>query len=463
MPFRWPNNRSASHAASDPVTGKHRYKRTSRSRRALVALPVAALLGGGGYLSASLASAHASTSTANASRTVITSGRPAATSVSHSATRTGNAARAGYAVRPSTLDGTQGISPLHTDGAQIVDAAGKPVTITGVNWFGLETGTFAPDGLWARNYKSMLSQIVASGFNAIRLPYSNALFGPDNTPNGIDYQLNPDLKGLKGLALMDKIVDQATSDGLMVILDQHRPDQNGQSCLPYSGDLTEQQWISDWAMLAQHYRDNPLVIGADLHNEPCDPATWGTGSPQMDWPLMAEQAGDAIQKVAPNWLIIVEGTSSYNGQSTWWGGDLTGAKEYPVKLTDESHLVYEAHDYGPQVYNQNWFTAKNFPDNMAGIWSQNWAYLNEQNIAPVLLGEFGGSVGDTTEGVWQSTLLNFIKQHHISYTYWCWNPNSGDTGGVLNNDWTTVNKAKLALLHTYQAPLLQQQEQGASS
>ena len=41
--------------------------------------------------------------------------------------------------------------PLHTDGTRIVDAAGKTVTFTGVNWFGLETDTFAPHGLWTRN------------------------------------------------------------------------------------------------------------------------------------------------------------------------------------------------------------------------------------------------------------------------------------------------------------------------
>ena len=86
---------------------------------------------------------------------------------------------------------------MHTNGGSIVDAAGQTVTITGVNWFGFETSTFAPHGLWARNYKSMLDQIAASGFNAIRLPYSNALFRPGNTPNGINYTLNPDLKGLQ--------------------------------------------------------------------------------------------------------------------------------------------------------------------------------------------------------------------------------------------------------------------------
>jgi endoglucanase len=345
---------------------------------------------------------------------------------------------------------------LHTNGGNIVDAAGNTVTLTGVNWFGFETSTFAPEGLSVRNYKSMLDQMVASGFNTIRLPYSNALFQPGNTPNGINYQLNPDLKGLSGLALMDKIVDAATSRGLMVILDQHRPGPNGQSALPASGPLSEQQWIKDWVMLARHYRNNSLVIGADLHNEPHAPATWGTGNPQTDWRLMAEKAGDAVLKLNPHWLIFVEGIDTYNGQTYWWGGDLAGAKRYPVQLSEPHHLVYEAHDYGPSVYNQNWFLAKNFPNNLPGIWNANWAYLKEQNIAPVLLGEFGGqSVGNDTEGTWQRTLVSFLKQHHISYTYWSWNPDSADTGGILDNNWQAVIQPKLDLLHSYQSPLPQ--------
>jgi endoglucanase len=72
----------------------------------------------------------------------------------------------------------------------------------------------------------------------------------------------------------------------------------------------------------------------------------------------------------------------------------------------------------------------------------------------VVLGEFGGrSVGRDQEGVWQRKLVEYLKQNKISYTYWSWNPNSGDTGGVLADDWTTVNKDKMALLKSYQAPM----------
>ena len=40
---------------------------------------------------------------------------------------------------------------LHTEGSKIVDSHGNEVRLTGVNWFGMETGTFAPHGLWERN------------------------------------------------------------------------------------------------------------------------------------------------------------------------------------------------------------------------------------------------------------------------------------------------------------------------
>ena len=33
----------------------------------------------------------------------------------------------------------------------------------------------------------------------------------------------------------------------------------------------------------------------------------------------------------------------------------------------------------------------------------------------------------------------------ISWTYWALNPNSGDTSGILNDDWTTVNTVKVAV------------------
>ncbi|WP_433207785.1 glycoside hydrolase family 5 protein [Dactylosporangium sp. CS-047395] len=356
--------------------------------------------------------------------------------------------------------------PLHAEGSKIVDARGETVTFTGVNWFGLETNTFAPHGLWSRNLGDMLDQMVGQGFNSMRLPFSNELFDAASKPNGVDYALNPDLKGLTGPQIMDKVVEGATKRGMMVILDRHRPTSQGQSNLWYTDKVSEDRWISDWVKLAKQYKDNPLVVGADLHNEPHGEATWGDGNEKTDWQAAAERAGDAVLKANPNWLIIVEGIENYktaDGKSDgyWWGGNLQGAKEHPVKLSDQSKLVYSAHDYSPKVWSQTWFTDPKFPANMPALWDKQFGYLVKNNTAPVLMGEFGGrSVAEKDaqgnkdlEGIWQRNLVAYLKDNGLSYTYWAWNPNSGDTGGVLKDDWKTVDADKAALLKTYQAPL----------
>ncbi|HLW03464.1 MAG TPA: glycoside hydrolase family 5 protein [Ktedonobacterales bacterium] len=357
---------------------------------------------------------------------------------------------------PSSCSPTNEGGFLRSSRGRLVNAACQEVQLTGVNWFGMETSSFAPHGLDVRNWQAMLDQMVEAGFNTIRLPFSNQfLDDPTALPQGINYQLNPDLRGLRGLSLLDKIVEGARERGLKIILDRHRPTADGQSDLWYTDQVPESRWIADWVMLAKHYRGNDTIIGADLHNEPHGPATWGTGDPATDWRLAAERAGNAILKVNPDWLIIVQGIEQYHGDWYWWGGNLEGAGQYPVELSRPDKLVYSIHDYGPEVYPQSWFWASDFPRNLIQIWVQHWAYLQLSGQATVLVGEFGArSVGRGVEGMWLNQLLAFMKAYSFSYAYWAWNPDSGDTGGLLEDDWKTLNPTKLAQLSTYQCPLL---------
>ena len=99
----------------------------------------------------------------------------------------------------------------------------------------------------------------------------------------------------------------------------------------------------------------------------------------------------------PDWLIVVEGVDKVGDDQYWWGGNLMGAKDNPVRLSQPDQLVYSAHDYGPGVYRQGWFDAPNFPENMPDLWTKHWAYLNQTDTAPVLLGEFGGRSMDPEE------------------------------------------------------------------
>lgn len=236
-------------------------------------------------------------------------------------------------------------SCLHTSGSKILDASNKEIHLSGLNWFGFETSNHAPHGLWTRNWKSVLNQIKSQGYNVIRLPFSNAMLKPGVKPTGINYRINSDLEGLTSLQVMDKIVGGAEARGLKIILDNHRSTPGGgpeAGGLWYTRDYPESKWISDWKRLALRYKDSAAVIGVDLRNEPYG-GCWGCGDPSKDWRLAAEKAGNAILSVHPNLLIIVEGVDEYNGQYTWWGGNLMGAKAHPVRLEVPDRLVYSTH------------------------------------------------------------------------------------------------------------------------
>jgi endoglucanase len=301
---------------------------------------------------------------------------------------------------------------------------------------------------------SMLDQIKSLGYNVIRVPFTNQMFLAGATPNSIDFTQNPDLQGLTALQILDKLVAAAQTRGLRIVLDRHRPDANGQSELWYTATVSEQTWIADWTMLAKHYLGNPTVIGADLHNEPHGSATWGDGSMTTDWRLAAERAGNAILAVQPDWLIIVEGIERVGNDYYWWGGNLTAAGSAPVRLDVANRLVYSPHDYPASVSGQSWFNDPTYPKNLPSVWDAHWAYLATQGVAPVWIGEFGSQLQTTSDQQWMTALTGYIGQRGLSFSFWCLNPDSGDTGGLLQNDWQTVNQNKQSLLAPILAPLL---------
>ncbi len=346
------------------------------------------------------------------------------------------------------------VAPLHTRGSQIVDASGARVVLQGVNWFGFETSNQVVQGLWTRDYKSVLAQIRDLGFNTIRLPFSLQTLH-SKTINGVDFSggKNAALQGVTPLQAMQIIVKQAARDHLMVLLDNHSDADNGYTEPLWFGEgYSQQEWIDTWRMLARTFADQPNVIGADLKNEPHGDATWGGGGPN-DWHAAAQRAGNAIQAIAPHWLIVVEGiggnTPGQKVDAHWWGANLEGVRYAPVRLNRPHQLVYSAHEYGPSVYQQPWFSSPDMAAILRQRWEDEFGFIAQQGIAPVLIGEFGGpQVGlDTVEGRWQRQFLNYLSGSYLSWTYWSLNPDSGDTGGVLNDDWTTVDQSKLALLH----------------
>jgi endoglucanase len=276
----------------------------------------------------------------------------------------------------------------------------------------------------------------------------------DREVRGIDYSIgqNKELEGKTPLAVMDAIITEAGKQGLMIILDSHRLNNKRIPDLWYGDGFTEWDWIRTWAMLAERYKDQPNVIGADLKNEPHGKATWGTGDRRTDWRLAAERGGNAILDINPRWLIFVEGIEeNVPGQKLakhWMGGNLEGVKQWPVRLEKPQQLVYAPHEYGPGLFDHVWFSAPDFPKNMPEVWDTSFFYIAKENIAPIWIGEFGGKLVDRTskEGQWQNAFVDFVNTNQLGFAYWSWNPNSADTNGILQADWKTPEPAKQTML-----------------
>ena len=159
----------------------------------------------------------------------------------------------------------------------------------------------------------------------------------------------------------------------------------------------------------------------------------------------------------PNVLIMVEGTEIYPKNSkgdysstnkddyyfNWWGGNLRAVRDFPIDLGKyQDKLVYSPHDYGPTVYEQPWFKGDyDFDSLMKDCWQDNWFYIHKENKAPLLIGEWGGFMKDPNLK-WMTYMRKLIKDNHLNHTFWCFNANSGDTGGLVLDDFRTWDTEK---------------------
>lgn len=392
----------------------------------------------------------------------------------------------------STAAFAQGAGYWHTSGNRIVDSTGQPVRIAGINWYGFETTDQVVHGLWSLDYHSILEAIKSNGYNVIRLPYSNQMVESPVVPSSISFAngsgpINTDLQGLNALEVMDKVISAAGSLGLRIILDNHRSEAGNSAeanGLWYTGAYPESAWIQDWQTLVVRYAGytdgsgNPIVIGADLRNEPhlsiygsLTGSCWTgdtsvSGCPAtntaQNWPAAAERAGDAVLSANANLLVFVEGIDCYSGDCDWWGGNLEGVASHPVTLSVADRLVYSAHDYGPNLFQQSWFNSTTSFSSLSSVWNKFWGYINANNTAPVWAGEFGtdnnaSDIESSTagsQGQWFESLITYLQDNPtLNWTYWALN--GEDSYGLLDSqyDSTPASSLKQSELASIQFPL----------
>lgn len=375
------------------------------------------------------------------------------------------------------VKGEKGDDWLTTKGSKIVDMNGSEVWLTGCNWFGYNTGTNLFDGVWNCNLKEALESIADHGFNLLRVPMSSELllqwkkgeYPKANYNNAYNEELNK----MNSLEIFDYVLSLCEKNGMKVMIDIHsvKTDAAGHNHpVWYKDNLTEADFIESLRWIAARYKDNDTIIAYDLKNEPhgkppeTPRAIWNDSDDPNNWKKVAEKAGKAVLGENPHALIVIEGIEIYpkdvkannftsndkeDYRITWWGGNLMGVKDYPIDLGSEAfnkQVVYSPHDYGPIVYKQPWFEKEfTYESLKKDAWTPFWLYIADEGIAPVLIGEWGGFMeGDNLK--WMQYIRQLIDEKKLNHTFWCFNANSGDTGGLVKDDFKTWDEEKYDLV-----------------
>ena len=357
---------------------------------------------------------------------------------------------------------------LHFEGKNgNIYANGQPFYVKGVNWFGSENRAGPPLGLDTHNLAWYMNWLKEHKFNAIRLLFNHQMILSDEPlepPNedlygkGAPWEA-PELENYKYMAMFKKIAEVAAEHGILILMAAHRlgPTDWPGNGLWYNAIITEEKVKESWTKISEAMcHDSWNVFAVDLQNEPHS-SSWAKGDEATDWGHAAERLGDHVLSKCARWMIFVEGVGydpgamgmDNSGDGIWWGENLYGVRRQPVSLSDQSKLVFSPHTYGPSVYEQAYFKARDFPHNMPKLWTERFEFVRELVGAPVVIGEIGGHYTGL-DRMWQDWAIDFMNEKGMGLFYFTLlvghHAQEDDTGGLLKDDWTTGDTAKLALL-----------------
>ena len=268
---------------------------------------------------------------------------------------------------------------------------------------------------------------------------------------------------------MDALVSYADEIGLWLILDHHRTDAGNGAKRARSlvhQAYPESVWIDNLTMLASRYAASSSVVG---HRSPQRAARPGHLGRRLghDWRLAAERAGNAVLAANPESADHRGGDRAGLVRQLLVGRQPLERRRFSRAAELADRLVYSPHDYPASVYEQPYFADPDYPANLPDVWDATGAicFASGSHLScsvslaaswrPPAIGPGSRSMIDYLGGDFDGDGSSDLAagEQGISWTYWSWNPNSGDTGGILADDWSTPVDEKLSELTAVQFPL----------
>lgn len=404
------------------------------------------------------------------------------------------------------MQGVHGIGmsakPLVIDGIKFRDG----VTLKGLNWFGFNNQQTMVDGLWiggkaaATDFSTIVLRMKLLGFNTIRLPFTflnlelptlskempcvveplskivRDVFGRNYTvpplygpmPMPIDKVCNSYLPNGKTMDRFLWTIRQFVYNGFYVVLDYHPMATENH---PYNVEKFGNAWFDLWnriVRLPEFSKDIKGRILIDLMNEP--------DSMNIGWTRYGNIPGtkdlylttmDRLSKIGDP-LFLIEGTGQTGYKLSWGNGFVVNStliKEY--KLSDPrpffnellkkpylNRVIISPHLYGPTISKDNDFYKgkglwNRLNNSFGELYQRGYCHEGRCKKFAVVLGEFGSFFNDQRDIDYYNDMAIWFSKHmggNKNWIFWCYNENSGDTGGIVGKNWYDLEWGKLEWL-----------------
>jgi aryl-phospho-beta-D-glucosidase BglC (GH1 family) len=238
------------------------------------------------------------------------------------------------------------------------------------------------------------------GVNSIRIPFNYRLFTREDYLGANDAN--------RGFELLDKVIGWCKKEGIYVILDMHAAPagQTGDNIddgygypFLFKSEADQNKCAAIWKKIANHYKNETIIIGYDLLNEPI--ATYFDANdlnPHLE--PVYKKITAAIRQVDKNHIIILGGAQ--------WDSNFK-----PFGQPFDPKLVYQFHKYWTKPTKEV---------------IQEYIDFRDKYNVPIYCGE----TGENTDG-WVDTFKNVLEQNHIGWHYWPYKKMDNTRGFVTFN------------------------------
>lgn len=256
-----------------------------------------------------------------------------------------------------------------------------------------------------------ISFIASQGANTIRFPFHYKLFTDDPYMGTSSAE--------EGFAMLDRLIGWARDNNLRLILDMHdcpggQTGDNIDDSFGYPFLMTDprsqQQFVDLWVKIADRYKDEPVILGYELMNEPIATYWEGEERDSLNAALMPlyRRTVEAIRTVDPTHIILLGGSQ--------WNSNFEPLTEWDF----DNNIMFTCHRYGGDATAD---AIRSFID------------YRDRTGLPMYMGEIGHNTME-----WQDSFAKVMTDNNIGYTFWPYKKikDSSMTGIETPADWQMI-------------------------